>query len=124
MDRRLFLRRLALGSAGLVLGEEAMEAFARLTHRRTLFPSAEIYPQGLIDATTSHSVHGLDRSFYEIWRKVQGPLAASLAGVTPEFESFDEYLLPQEWSGESYTTKPLVAPPLKTFTFPLELVTR
>jgi hypothetical protein len=43
MLRRDFLRRTSLALAGgLILGDEALEAFARLTHQRKSFPSAAI----------------------------------------------------------------------------------
>lgn len=39
MDRRTFLRRTSIAlAAGLVVGEEALEAFAKLTHQRKSFP--------------------------------------------------------------------------------------
>jgi hypothetical protein len=42
MNRAAFLRRLALGAGGLIVGEQALEAFARLTHVRKSFPSAAV----------------------------------------------------------------------------------
>ena len=46
IDRRSFLRRSAITLAGgLVLGDEVLEQFARLTHVRKSFPSAEVPPQ-------------------------------------------------------------------------------
>ena len=40
-SRRAFLRRTSLALAGgILLGDAALELFARLTHRRTMFPSA------------------------------------------------------------------------------------
>ncbi len=42
-SRRDFLRKTSLALAGgLVLGDAVMDAYARLTHVRTSFPSAEI----------------------------------------------------------------------------------
>lgn len=38
MNRRGFLKTLGVVSAGLVLGPEALEAYERLTWKRTLFP--------------------------------------------------------------------------------------
>ena len=43
LDRRSFLRRSAITLAGgLVLGDEVLEQFARLTHVRKSFPSAGV----------------------------------------------------------------------------------
>ena len=43
-SRRGFLRMMGLASAGLVVGDAALEAFERLTHVRKSFPSAPIPP--------------------------------------------------------------------------------
>lgn len=67
MNRSAFLRRLAIGTTGLLLGNEALEAFARLTHVRTMFPSAAMYSDGLADITTSTSLHPLTTSTYALW---------------------------------------------------------
>ena len=40
MSRGQFLRSLGFGAAGLVVGSEAWEQYARLTHVRKSFPSA------------------------------------------------------------------------------------
>ncbi len=40
INRRGFLRSSLLLAGGLTVSEEALEAFARLTHTRTSFPSA------------------------------------------------------------------------------------
>ena len=43
MLRRDFLRKTSLAlAAGLIVGDEALEAFARLTHQRKSFPSADV----------------------------------------------------------------------------------
>lgn len=42
MNRRSFLTRSALVLPALLVGDEALEAFARLTHVRKSFPSAKI----------------------------------------------------------------------------------
>lgn len=42
MNRSGFLKSLVLGAGGLIVGEEAMERYARLTHVRKSFPSAPI----------------------------------------------------------------------------------
>lgn len=43
MERRDFLKRTSIALAGgLILGDAALEAFERLTHRRTMFPSAGV----------------------------------------------------------------------------------
>ncbi len=40
--RRDFLRTSSLIALGLLTGDDALEAMARLTHKRTLFPSGEV----------------------------------------------------------------------------------
>ncbi len=52
MNRSAFLKRLALGSAGLLVGDEVLEAFARLTHTRTMFPSAALVESEVVYNTT------------------------------------------------------------------------
>lgn len=42
MNRRGFLRSSLLLAGGLLVGDEALEAFARLTHQRKSFPSARV----------------------------------------------------------------------------------
>ena len=44
MNRRGFLTRSGLALGALVVGDEALEAFARLTHVRKSFPSAALRP--------------------------------------------------------------------------------
>lgn len=43
VNRRGFFRSSLLLAGGLVVGEEAIDALARLTHTRTSFPSAELF---------------------------------------------------------------------------------
>ena len=51
MNRAAFLRRLALGAGGLIVGEQALEAFARLTHVRKSFPSAAVHRDAFLFAS-------------------------------------------------------------------------
>jgi hypothetical protein len=68
MLRRDFLRRTSLALAGgLILGDEALEAFARLTHQRKSFPGADVWPSGMTDMLTSSSVHNLNTTTYPEW---------------------------------------------------------
>jgi len=92
LDRRTFLRRSALALGGLMVGDAALEAFERLTHRpvfalgglpeaNDILYSQEVaddlramndptvhsqWPLGMLDVVTSRSVHGLPRP---IWRR-------------------------------------------------------
>lgn len=71
MDRRSFLRRSTIAVAGgLLLGDAALEAFERLTHRKVFalggLPQAGMV--GLFDITTSASVHRLSSATYQNWR--------------------------------------------------------
>lgn len=64
MNRADFLRRLAFGAAGLVVGEDALEAFARLTHKRRLFSGVTFAEQARLDVFTSPELFGeLDITF-------------------------------------------------------------
>jgi len=45
LTRAGFLKSLALGAGGLIVGEEALERYARLTHVRKTFPSAGHFSQ-------------------------------------------------------------------------------
>lgn len=67
MNRGAFLKRLTLGVGGLIVGEQVLEELARLGHVRKSFPSAAVYPRGLVDMTTTTSVHGLRDSTYQHW---------------------------------------------------------
>lgn len=71
MNRRLFLRRASLASAGLLVGDAALEAFERLAHRKVFalggLPRDE-WPLGIIDVTTpSSQIWGLSRTTYPEW---------------------------------------------------------
>lgn len=70
MDRRGFLRSGLVLAAGIAVGDEVMEAFERLTHRK-VFPSAAIgYNPAII---TDSEISGLVRKVYEEYRvKTQG----------------------------------------------------
>lgn len=59
MDRRKFLLRSLRVSAALIIGDEALDAFERLTHERKSFPGADIP-----DHTT---LHGLSDATYAGW---------------------------------------------------------
>ena len=43
MNRNLFLKSITALGAGLLVGEEAIEMFNRLNHKRKSFPSADLY---------------------------------------------------------------------------------
>jgi hypothetical protein len=45
ISRAQFLRRMIASAGALVLGDEALEAFERLTHQRRFFPSAALRPK-------------------------------------------------------------------------------
>ena len=63
LDRRSFLRRSAITLAGgLVLGDEVLEQFARLTHVRKSFPSA-----GLPITARLQTLHGLSSATFITW---------------------------------------------------------
>lgn len=55
MNRRAFLRTGGLATMGLVVGADALEAMARLTHRRTLFAgwSPTLHGDGVHDDTAA-----------------------------------------------------------------------
>ena len=43
MNRRVFLRSSLVLAGGLLVGDEALDALARLTHQRKSFPSARFF---------------------------------------------------------------------------------
>jgi hypothetical protein len=45
ISRAQFLRRMLAGAGALVVGDEALEAFERLTHQRRFFPSVVLSPK-------------------------------------------------------------------------------
>lgn len=72
MDRRSFLRRTSIALAGgLVVGDAALELFERLTHTRSLFPSAAIpgYGESVIDTLTRYQVF-LNKRFEVMTRRM------------------------------------------------------
>lgn len=54
MDRRQFLTRSGLALGALVVGDEAIDAFARMTHVRKSFPSAGVVAPRLADWRVDH----------------------------------------------------------------------
>jgi hypothetical protein len=67
MNRRGFLRAGGLATLGLLVGDQALEAFARLTHRRRLWPGADVGP-----ITASEIVrrqHDAHAAMDEVWRR-------------------------------------------------------
>lgn len=79
MRRREFLRSSLILGGGLVVGEEALEAFARLTHVRKSFPSARWVPQGVI--VTDAEIHAMLKQCYTQAReRIQRAYAEALRG--------------------------------------------
>ena len=78
MLRRNFLRGSLALAGGLVVGDEVLEAFARLTHQRKSFPSASITRghwrvvpcPGMPSVTIKWSVRHRDDG---VWRPVEPP---------------------------------------------------
>lgn len=91
-SRRDFLRKTTIALAGsLIVGDQAIELFERLTHVRKSFPSAEIYrwPHGLIDMVSSSSVHSLHTTTMLNWSVA--PARDYWLQTTPRFaESYVE----------------------------------
>lgn len=69
MNRRLFLRAGLVSLGGLVVGDEALELLARLTHQRKSFPSAAV-----------PTFPAYDRDIRQILMEVYGQLRGT---VTP-----------------------------------------
>lgn len=68
-SRRSFLTRSGLALGALIVGDAALDAFARLTHVRKSFPSAGIRYKTLADlAKEYHSGH-LSRVISELMRR-------------------------------------------------------
>lgn len=72
MNRAGFLKSLALGGAGLIVGGELIEEMARRLHVRKSFPSAGI-PEisgraRLIEMEQGLRLHGLHGSTYPHWQ--------------------------------------------------------
>ncbi len=85
MNRASFFRSLLVGAGGLIVGDEALESFARLTHVRTTFPSAGLSRP--LDVTHSVFYHGQvsPQTLAEVYRKVQTPLMDAYTYNVPEY---------------------------------------
>lgn len=66
MNRSAFLRSLVVGAGALVVGDEALDAFARLNHKRKSFASAWPVMGGGVRFRDQHG----RRFGYEIWEKL------------------------------------------------------
>ena len=62
MNRAGFLKSLALGAGGLIVGEQVLEAWDRLTWKRTMFPSAGI-PSAQITRLVLQKPYGIDDAY-------------------------------------------------------------
>lgn len=85
MDRRAFLRRSSIALAGgLVLGDAALEAFERLTHRKVFalggLPESPIGISGMERMAREFSAtyyYGVSTSTYPVWASY-GPEASKM----------------------------------------------
>ena len=79
MDRRLFLRRTALALPALVVGDAALEAFERLTHRK-------VFALGGYD---------LSSAMTELYRKTNRDVMEAMRTLTEEWSWVEDDRVPK-----------------------------
>ena len=86
MNRRAFLlASVQASAAGLVVGTSAYELWDRLSWKRTMFPSADIQGDGLLDILPPGTqLHGLSSQTYADWSVMSE--AFKKCPATPDYE--------------------------------------